>query len=74
MVWKAIRDMFGSKKKQTVQEFSKQTLHEYIVFIENRALVPDSLSRTPSKAASENDGPQQSANELGRTATLETYL
>lgn len=74
VVWKAIRDVFRSKKEQTVQEFSKQPLHKYIVFIENRALVPDRLSRTLSKAASVNDGPQRSANELSRPATVEAYL
>lgn len=74
VVWKAIRDVFGSKREHTVQEFSKQPLHGYIVFIENRVLVPDSLWRTLSEAASENDGPQRSANELGRPATVDTHL
>lgn len=74
VVWKAIRDVFGSKREQTVEEFSKQPVHGYIVFIENRVLVPDSLWRTLSEAASENDGPQRSANELDRPATDDTHL
>jgi len=71
-----------SKREQTEQEcvrptpriFSKQPLHGYIAFIGNRALVPDRLLRTLCKAASVNDGPQWSANELGWPETFETYL